>query len=237
MREYWADSDLHLRLTAEEREIYVGLWMLSDDAGWLPGDIEAIGAAILMYVDRAPRLLLINGTLATLAHLGKVEAFQCGCLHLRVIEHYPRPGRKNVEHRERHAKHGDAPAQDSKAFESNRNLTNPLPVPTLPYPTKGPLNVVESSRKRPPSPRQIVLAWLLDHDVSLPAGWVNTTLNELVRVYGSDAILALWSTAPPDVRTSKHYVQYAERNLAPDGRVKTKGLGPSQKEVDDAFRS
>ena len=42
MREYWSDSDLFLRLSAEERELYVGLWMLADDDGWLPRDVPAM---------------------------------------------------------------------------------------------------------------------------------------------------------------------------------------------------
>ena len=32
MREYWSDSDLFLRLSADEREFYIGLWMLADPA-------------------------------------------------------------------------------------------------------------------------------------------------------------------------------------------------------------
>ena len=44
MREYWSDSDLFLRLTAEEREFYIGLWMLADDEGWLPRNVPEIGS-------------------------------------------------------------------------------------------------------------------------------------------------------------------------------------------------
>lgn len=92
---------------------------------------------------------------------------------------------------------------------------------------------------KPHTPRQAVHGWLADHGASPPVGWVNTTLNELVRVYGAEPILTLWTSAPSDVRTSKHFVQYAERSLAPAihaNGTKSKGLGPTAEEAESAFR-
>lgn len=87
-----------------------------------------------------------------------------------------------------------------------------------------------------PSPRQIVHHWLTEHGASTPVGWVNTTLNELVKVYGSDPILTLWSSAPSDVRTSKQFVQLAERSLAPGPNGKPAGGHTrTADEVNDAF--
>ena len=49
MREYWSDSDLFLRLDAGEREVYQGLWMLADDAGWMEWDASRIAAELYPY--------------------------------------------------------------------------------------------------------------------------------------------------------------------------------------------
>lgn len=88
------------------------------------------------------------------------------------------------------------------------------------------------------TPRRVLHQWLSDHGAAAPVGWVNTTLNELVKVYGSDRIVALWDQAPGDVRTSRQYVQLAERSLAPSaGKSGSNGAGHtrSAQEVEDAF--
>ena len=46
---YWTDDDLHCRLTADIREFYIGLWMLSDDAGYIAWDAERVGAELYPY--------------------------------------------------------------------------------------------------------------------------------------------------------------------------------------------
>ena len=60
---YWTDADLHMRLTADVREFYIGLWMLSDDAGYLPWDVTRVGAELYPFrgyawwVDQLPTML------------------------------------------------------------------------------------------------------------------------------------------------------------------------------------
>lgn len=69
----------------------------------------------------------------------------------------------------------------------------------------------------PSTPGQIVRRWLTDHGASPPrSGWVHDTLNELTKVYGVAAVVAAWERAAPDVRTSKQFVQFAERSLSPN---------------------
>jgi len=128
MREYWSDSDLFLRLDAREREVYVGLWMLADDAGWMPRDIPAIAAAIYRYEDRAPRESYISEALNRLRDLGKIEGFRC-CIHLPAVERYPRSGRKTFEHRDEHLE------RHSKRLGDIQTETNPSPVPSSPVPS------------------------------------------------------------------------------------------------------
>jgi hypothetical protein len=125
MREYWSDTDLFTRLTAEQRELYQGLWMLADDDGWLPRDVPGISAALYRFEDRAPREAAVRAGLDRLRALGKVESLPCRCLHLPAVARYPRAGKKSTEHRLNHQSH-------SKAFKPERTDLKPSPVPTSP---------------------------------------------------------------------------------------------------------
>jgi hypothetical protein len=127
MREYWGDSDLFLRLTPQEREVYVGLWMLADDAGWMPRDVPAIAAALYRYEDRAPREAIVSDVLTKLRDMGKIEGHRC-CVYLPSVERYPRAGKKSTEHRENHVRH-------SNRNERIQTDTNPSPVPSLRNPS------------------------------------------------------------------------------------------------------
>lgn len=132
MREYWSDSDLFLRLDARQRETYIGLWMLADDSGWLPRDIEAISAALYRFEDGAPRKEAVRRALERLRELGKVESHRCGCLFLPAVARYPRAGRKTDEHHAQHIKHLRTHSKSSNGIQ--RDL-NPSPVPSRPDPS------------------------------------------------------------------------------------------------------
>ena len=134
MREYWSDSDLFLRLSAEERELYQGLWMLADDAGWMPWDVAAIASNIYRYLDRAPREAKVRASVTKLVKIGKVERHKC-CLFLPAVARYPRAGKKSTDHQAEHRKHSKGIRTTAPdAFEAIRTDTNPSPVviPSLP---------------------------------------------------------------------------------------------------------
>lgn len=84
---YWTDSDLHTRLTAEQREFYIGLWMLADDEGYVAWDPDRVGAELYPYRSAAWRSKRLS---AWLALLGSQHArlLDCG-LHV-VIPNLPR---------------------------------------------------------------------------------------------------------------------------------------------------
>lgn len=132
LREYWSDSDLFLKLDAQQREVYVGLWTLADDEGWLPRDVPAIAAALYRYEDRAPREKMVRATLDRLREMRKVISHRCGCLYLPSVARYPRAGKKSNEHLAEHMRHSDR----SNGIQSDSNalpdLTLPIPNPTLP---------------------------------------------------------------------------------------------------------
>jgi len=128
MREYWSDSDLFVKLTPGEREMYVGLWMLADDDGWLPRDVVAIAAALYRYEDRVPREAYVRLGLTKLARLGKVESLRCGCIRVPVVQRFPRAGKRSYEHRDAHKAH-------SNRIKRNRTHSMFLPDPTQPNPS------------------------------------------------------------------------------------------------------
>ena len=140
MREYWSDSDLFKRLSADQRELYQGLWMLADDDGWLPRDVPGIAAAVRQFSDQAPRERFVVEGLATLGRLGKVKSFRC-CLYLPSVARYPRAGKKSTVHHAEHQTHSkgfDANStHTSNRFEPIQKDLNPSPVvnPSLPDPS------------------------------------------------------------------------------------------------------
>lgn len=140
MREYWEDSDLFLRLTSEQREVYQGLWMLADDAGWMPRDVPAISASIYRYEDRAVRESRVKTALGRLGDLGKVLSHRC-CLYIPAVEAYPRSGKRTQEHWKEHERHSKGQIfkriqTDSNGLGSNGSHIEPdsnaSPVPSLP---------------------------------------------------------------------------------------------------------
>lgn len=133
MREYWSDSDLFLKLDAQEREVYIALWMFADDAGWLPRDVPAIAGGLAQYEGRDTRETRTRAALERLRDLGKVVSHRC-CLYLPAVERYPRAGRKSTEHRAEHERHKSGQKGSNSSNRIQTDL-NPSPVPSLPNPS------------------------------------------------------------------------------------------------------
>lgn len=147
MREYWSDSDLFLKLTAEQREVYQGLWMLADDEGWMPRDIPAISAAMYRYEGRDVRELRVKSAIGRLSHLGKVVSHRC-CLVIPAVLRYPRPGKKGHEHAHEHSEHLKAKTVQTYSNSSEYSIrphSNPSPVPSLPNPTNAGARALEGA--------------------------------------------------------------------------------------------
>lgn len=129
MREYWEDSDLFLRLDADTREFYQGLWMLADDAGWMPRDVPAIAAALYRFENRHERETTAVSRLARLRDLGKIVSHRC-CIEVPAVPRYPRPGNKSNVHLNEHQRHSAKSKRVQKG--SNPTLPDLEPNPTLP---------------------------------------------------------------------------------------------------------
>ena len=106
---YWLDKDLHVSLTAGQREFYIGLWMLADDGGGLEWDVTRIGAELYPYrsVRRRERDVTVAATaLAELApDAPHLLILDCG--HARVpklVDHQRFGGRPVLSVRDAHAR-------------------------------------------------------------------------------------------------------------------------------------
>ena len=95
---YWTDSDLHTRLTAEQREFYIGLWMLADDAGYVAWEPDRVGAELYPYRSPAWRSKRIVPWLAVLGP-DHVRLLECGkhvlVPNLAKHNHVPKPSFQN----------------------------------------------------------------------------------------------------------------------------------------------
>lgn len=95
----------------------------------------------------------------------------------------------------------------------------------------------EPARKGKPSPRQTVLAWMTEHKIAQPVGYVNANLNELIKAFGAPKIIKALD-ADKASKTVKQYVAALERELAPTSRGSPKaGSGATRpaSEIDHAF--
>ena len=174
-----------------------------------------------------------DSVVADLIAVGLLDAD--GCVPRRAYMHTV--GRAKANRRTSSDRQARNRAWKSRVTDGDERVTTrESPPARVSAPVLNGTESVLSNEGRARTPRQTVHAWLSDHGASAPVGWVNTTLNELVKVYGADRVCAVWDAAPSDVRTSKQYVQLAERSLAPTSRNGTGGHTRTPQEVEDAFR-
>ena len=106
---WWLDKVLRTSVTADVRELYIGLWMLADDAGWLVWDVSRIAAELYPYSSVARRERHVGEWSTRLAALDGYEPHliieKCG--HARVpklVDHQHFGGRPVYTVRDAHAR-------------------------------------------------------------------------------------------------------------------------------------
>jgi hypothetical protein len=98
---YWTDADLHTRLSAEQREFYVGLWMESDDAGYIAWDLDRIGAELYPFATLKWRRATLPKWVEALAP--HVEQLECGKhLFIRAFTKHQFAPRPSFQHQKEH---------------------------------------------------------------------------------------------------------------------------------------
>ncbi len=94
---YWTDVELQTGLTADEREFYIGLWMLADDAGWLTWNPVTIGAELYPFRQRSRREAQIIRWAQRLATADPEHPhliiYDCGHAQVPKIARHQHPGR------------------------------------------------------------------------------------------------------------------------------------------------
>jgi hypothetical protein len=123
---WWLDKDLR-RLTAAEREFYIGLWMLADDAGWLELDVERIAAELYPYDGTRRRERFVATSLERIANVDPddphLARYDCG--HGQVVnlaKHQHLGGRPVYTVRDSHARgcaRHDADARPGRVMVGN----------------------------------------------------------------------------------------------------------------------
>ena len=122
-REFWGDTDLHTKATADVREFYIGLWMLADDKGWMPRDIVGIGAALYRFEGPDERETHVRTNLDRLQGLGKVRSHRCKCLFLPAVARYPRAGKPSDLHFKAHQTHLGTASKEPSRIQPDLNAS------------------------------------------------------------------------------------------------------------------
>lgn len=125
-REYFSDFEFQTELNAEQREAYMGLWQLADDAGWLEWQPEQIAAHVYRFAGRAG-VDLLEAAAARLKETGRLRVLACGHAHLPRGEGHARPGRpsNNQDTFDNHKKHSGKKQKDSIPHRTVPHLTLP----------------------------------------------------------------------------------------------------------------
>jgi len=128
---YWTDADLHTRLTADQREFYIGLWMLSDDGGYVAWDVDRVGAELYPYRSPGWRRRHLTDWVEKLGR--HVKVLDCG-KHLLIpnLPRYQSPPKPSYPNQRQHEKcHADGasgghvgPSGTSTGREGNRREGN-----------------------------------------------------------------------------------------------------------------
>lgn len=155
--DYWLDRDLHTRLTPAQREFYIALWMLADDAGYLVWDLPTIAAQVYPWRSRKRREADASTYVAALKALDTDDphlvVFDCGhALVPKLVRHQKFGGRPVYTHRDSHLRadardcarvRADAPHGIGRVGEGNGKVGGGMGGPFAFDPDKGLVKVGE----------------------------------------------------------------------------------------------
>jgi hypothetical protein len=137
-REYFEDHEFQTQLTAEQREFYMGVAMLADDAGWLDWEPAYIASVVYRYEDPQGRLAKAEACATRLVETGRLKTFRCGHAQL------PRAGTRSGEH--------ESKVLDRHRLESKRVGTSRLKPTRQPYLTEP--HLTSPDLPKPSTPRE-----------------------------------------------------------------------------------
>jgi hypothetical protein len=103
--DFWQDDTLG-HLPDAVRLFYIGLWCVSDDAGWLEWKPSQLGATLYPYRSAARRERDINAWGASLVTAGRIVIHPCGCARIPTLTKHQRiGGNPSYQARDKHRYH------------------------------------------------------------------------------------------------------------------------------------
>lgn len=132
--DYWRDR-LLATLSADVREFYIGLWMQSDDSGWMRWEVGELGADLYPYRPVAKRERSIAEWAAELVKAGRIVIHECGHAEIpNLVRHQRLSGAAKQVHthkREHEIRCSPRIPADSRGAESTETSSSG-PSPQLP---------------------------------------------------------------------------------------------------------
>lgn len=103
--DFWQD-DILGHLPDSVRLFYIGLWCVSDDAGWLEWKPSQLGASLYPYRSARRRERDIHAWGAALATAGRIVLHPCGCARIPTLTKHQRiGGNPSYQFRDKHRYH------------------------------------------------------------------------------------------------------------------------------------
>ena len=103
--EFWSDSDM-AALPYPVRLIYIGLWCVADDAGYIDWRPERIAHELLGYESTKLRERHLAEWADLLVKTGHLQMFECGCALIPTLSKHQRvAGKQNFRYRDAHGSH------------------------------------------------------------------------------------------------------------------------------------
>ena len=124
--DYWRDDRL-ATLTDTERLVYIGLWMVADDAGWFRESVTGIATDLFPYLSRPARERRVSGALATLKALGRIESHPCGHSHIPHLTDHQRLASSDKQVRTSLREHERCPSPVTPAGPAGSCRQFPMP--------------------------------------------------------------------------------------------------------------
>lgn len=103
--EFWTD-EVMAGLPPAVRLFYIGLWNVSDDAGWMEWRVSRIGAVLFPYESARRRERDIERWSEALVGAGRLVVHDCGCAEVPTLAKHQRvTGKQSFAALEAHRKH------------------------------------------------------------------------------------------------------------------------------------
>jgi len=103
--EFWSDSEM-AALPYPVRLLYIGLWCVADDAGYIEWRPDRIAHDLLGYESTKTRERHLVEWAEELVRTGHLLIFDCGCALIPTLSKHQRvTGKQNFRNKDAHGKH------------------------------------------------------------------------------------------------------------------------------------